>query len=39
VKGKTYFLKHVPEALALLQADIGEARQDYPELERLIVSL
>jgi len=39
VKGKTYFLKHVPEALALLQADIGEARQDYPELERLIASL
>jgi NDP-sugar pyrophosphorylase family protein/aminoglycoside/choline kinase family phosphotransferase len=39
VKGKTYFLKHVPEALALLQADIGEARQNYPELERLIVSL
>jgi len=39
VKGKKYFLKYVPEALALLRADIGEARQDYPELERLISSL
>jgi aminoglycoside/choline kinase family phosphotransferase len=39
VKGKTYFLKHVPEALALLRADIGEARQDYPELDRLIALL
>jgi NDP-sugar pyrophosphorylase family protein/aminoglycoside/choline kinase family phosphotransferase len=39
VKGKKYFLKHVPEALALLQADMGEARQHYPELERLIASL
>src|SRR5262249_1591724 len=39
VKGKKYFLKHVPEALALLRADIGEARRDYPELERLIASL
>jgi aminoglycoside/choline kinase family phosphotransferase len=39
VKGKKYFLKHVPEALALLRADMAEARQDYPELERLIASL
>jgi NDP-sugar pyrophosphorylase family protein/aminoglycoside/choline kinase family phosphotransferase len=39
VKGKKYFLKHVPEALALLRADIGEARPDYPELEPLIASL
>jgi NDP-sugar pyrophosphorylase family protein/aminoglycoside/choline kinase family phosphotransferase len=39
VKGKKYFLKHVPEALDLLRADIAEARQDYPELERLIAVL
>jgi aminoglycoside/choline kinase family phosphotransferase len=39
VKGKKYFLKHVPEALALLRADMVEARRDYPELERLIASL
>ncbi len=39
VKGKKYFLKHVPEALALLRADIAEAQGDYPELERLIASL
>ena len=39
VKGKKYFLKHVPEALDLLRADIAESRQDYPELERLIAVL
>jgi len=39
VKGKKYFLKHVPEALRLLKEDLAEARQEYPELERLIASL
>jgi aminoglycoside/choline kinase family phosphotransferase len=39
VKGKTYFLKHVPEALRLLKADVAEARQEYPELARLIARL
>ncbi len=39
VKGKKYFLKHVPEALRLLKAEAAEARQEYPELARLIASL
>jgi NDP-sugar pyrophosphorylase family protein/aminoglycoside/choline kinase family phosphotransferase len=39
VKGKTYFLKHVPEALRLLKADVGEVRHEYPELARLIARL
>jgi aminoglycoside/choline kinase family phosphotransferase len=39
VKGKTYFLKHVPEALRLLKADAAEVRQAYPELARLIAAL
>jgi NDP-sugar pyrophosphorylase family protein/aminoglycoside/choline kinase family phosphotransferase len=39
VKGKKYFLKHVPEALRLLKEDAAEARQEYPELARLIASL
>jgi hypothetical protein len=39
VKGKKYFLKHVPEALRLLQDDAAATRRDYPELARLIASL
>jgi NDP-sugar pyrophosphorylase family protein/aminoglycoside/choline kinase family phosphotransferase len=39
VKGKTYFLKHVPEALRLVKDDVAEARQDYPCLARLIATL
>jgi aminoglycoside/choline kinase family phosphotransferase len=39
VKGKKYFLKHVPEALRLLGEDASAARGDYPELARLIASL
>jgi len=39
VKGKTYFLKHVPEALRLLREDAAAVRGDYPELARLIASL
>ncbi|MGH7344769.1 MAG: phosphotransferase [Candidatus Rokuibacteriota bacterium] len=39
VKGKKYFLKHVPEALRLLREDVAAARQDYPELARLIATL
>jgi hypothetical protein len=39
VKGKTYFLKHVPEALRLLREDAAAVRQEYPELARLIASL
>jgi aminoglycoside/choline kinase family phosphotransferase len=39
VKGKKYFLKHIPEALRLLKDDAASARRDYPELARLIASL
>ena len=39
VKGKKYFLKHVPEALRLLREDVAAARHDYPELARLIAAL
>jgi len=39
VKGKKYFLKHVPEALRLLKADAASAQREYPELARLIESL
>jgi aminoglycoside/choline kinase family phosphotransferase len=39
VKGKKYFLKHVPEALRLLKEDAAAVRQEYPELARLIASL
>jgi len=38
-KGKTYFLKHVPEALRLLNEDLVEVRREYPELARLTASL
>ncbi len=39
VKGKTYFLKHVPEALRLLKAEVTEVRHEYAELARLISRL
>ncbi|MBM3218248.1 MAG: hypothetical protein FJZ38_06100 [Candidatus Rokubacteria bacterium] len=39
MKGKTYFLKHVPEALRLLKAEVVEVRQEYPVLARLIARL
>jgi NDP-sugar pyrophosphorylase family protein/aminoglycoside/choline kinase family phosphotransferase len=39
MKGKTYFLKHVPEALRLLKGDIAEAGASYPTLARLIATL
>jgi hypothetical protein len=39
VKGKKYFLKHVPEALRLLQEDIAGVRREYPALARLIAVL
>lgn len=38
-KGKTYFLKHVPEALRLLKADVAEVPGSYPALARLIAAL
>jgi NDP-sugar pyrophosphorylase family protein/aminoglycoside/choline kinase family phosphotransferase len=39
VKGKKYFLKHVPEALRLLKTDAAAAQREYPELARLIEPL
>jgi aminoglycoside/choline kinase family phosphotransferase len=39
VKGKKYFLKHVPEALRLLKEDVAELRREYPELARLAAAL
>lgn len=39
VKGKKYFLKHVPEAVRLLKEDISFVEKDYPALYELIVSL
>ena len=39
VKGKKYFLKHVPEALRLLKEEAELAQHDYPVLHRLVSSL
>ncbi len=39
VKGKTYFLKHIPEALRLLKEETAAARQEYPALARLVAAL
>ena len=36
VKGKHYFLKHVPEGLRLLKDDITQALSDYPALFSLV---
>jgi len=39
VKGKKYFLKHVTEALRLLKEECALARDEYPELYRLVNNL
>jgi aminoglycoside/choline kinase family phosphotransferase/NDP-sugar pyrophosphorylase family protein len=39
VKGKKYFLKHVPEALRLLREESSEESDEYPELYRLVQDL
>ncbi len=36
VKGKQYFLKHIPEALRLLKEETEAARNEYPELYKLV---
>lgn len=36
VKGKKYFLKHVPEAVRLLKEGVAEAKQEHPELHKLV---
>ena len=39
IKGKKYFLKHVPEGLRLLKEDVSLAKDEYPELYDLVMSL
>jgi hypothetical protein len=39
VKGKKYFLKHIPEALRLLREETASAKDEYPELYRLAQDL
>jgi len=39
VKGKKYFLKHIPEALRLLKEETAATKNDYPELYKLVQSL
>jgi aminoglycoside/choline kinase family phosphotransferase len=39
VKGKKYFLKHVPEAVRMLKEEIALAKEEYPELHRLVSGL
>ncbi|GBD95671.1 MAG TPA: hypothetical protein ENG83_05960 [Nitrospirae bacterium] len=39
IKGKKYFLKYVPEGLRLLKEDISLAKDEYPELYKLIMRL
>ncbi len=39
VKGKKYFLKHVPEALKMLKEETTAARDEHPMLHQLIQSL
>ena len=36
VKGKKYFLKHIPEALRLLKEESDAVKNDYPELCKLV---
>ena len=39
VKGKKYFLKHVPEALRLLKEEAAAMKNEYPELYKLVRDL
>ncbi|MDH5768967.1 MAG: phosphotransferase [Nitrospirota bacterium] len=39
VKGKKYFLKHVPEGIRLLKEDILLSKEEYPELYKLVMRL
>jgi aminoglycoside/choline kinase family phosphotransferase len=36
MKGKKYFLRHIPEGLRLLREDLSEANNDYPVLNALV---
>jgi len=39
VKGKKYFMNHIPEGIRLLKEDISRSGNDYPILHRLIMEL
>jgi NDP-sugar pyrophosphorylase family protein/aminoglycoside/choline kinase family phosphotransferase len=39
IKGKKYFLKHIPEALRLLKEETAETEHEYPGLFRLAQNL
>jgi aminoglycoside/choline kinase family phosphotransferase len=39
VKGKKYFLKHIPEAVRMLKEETAATQKDYPELYRLVQGL
>jgi aminoglycoside/choline kinase family phosphotransferase len=39
IKGKKYFLKYVSEGLRLLEEDVSLAKDEYPELYDLVISL
>jgi aminoglycoside/choline kinase family phosphotransferase len=39
VKGKKYFLKHIPEALRLLKEETASVKEEYPELFQVVHSL
>ncbi len=39
VKGKTHFMKHIPEGIRLLKEDVSESADDYPELHRIVMKL
>ena len=39
VKGKNYFLNHIPEGLRLLRQDLAEANNEYPALNELVKKL
>ncbi len=39
VKGKKYFLRHIPQALAYLKRESEEARDTYPALHRLVAAI
>ncbi len=39
VKGKTYFLKHIPEALSYLTEETTLTKEDFPVLHELVMDL
>jgi len=39
VKGKNYFLKYIPEGIRFLKEDVSLAKDEYPELYSLVISI